>query len=270
VFIIENSGNRGFSAAVNQALGKIPATYSVLLNTDTVLQKDAIYTMFLFLEEHKDAGIAGAQLQREDGRRQNSYDNFPTLLTELFNKSVLRLLFPQKYPSKKREMQKPVEVESVIGACLMIRNAAISQVGRLDESFFFFLEETDWCYRMKKAGWKIYHLPDARVIHLGGQSKKKAPWQSQIEYCRSLYIYFKKHSSSVSYISFRILYFIKIILNLTMNLIGNILVFFQNQRLRYRLLIYFRLFLWHILLCPDWMGLKSLKNSKTRKNSLDT
>ena len=85
-----------------------------------------------------------------------------------------------------------MEVESVIGACMMIRNEAIKNVGKLDEDYFFFLEETDWCYRMQKAGWKVYHVPEARIIHLGGQSKKMAPWQSQIEYCRSLYIFFKK------------------------------------------------------------------------------
>lgn len=260
VVIIENQENRGFAAAVNQALEGCSADYSVLLNTDTILQKDAIHIMYSFLEQHKDAGIAGAQLQKPDGTRQHSYDNYPALATELFNKSLMQRLFPGKYPSKKQAALQPTEVESVIGACLMIRNEAIKQVGKLDEDYFFFLEETDWCYRMWKAGWKVYHIPSAEVIHLGGQSKKKAPWQSQVEYCRSLYIFFRKNRSSVSYCIFRILYVVKIILNLAVNLIGNLCVLFQNRKLRYRMLIYSRLFWWHLLLCPAWIGLKPVKN----------
>src|SRR3972149_2610154 len=259
VLITENPENRGFAAAVNQALDEDIAKYSVLLNTDTILQKDAIRILYSFLEQHKDVGIAGAQLQKPDGTRQHSYDNYPTLATELFNKSLLRWFSPSKYPSKKREIIHPVKVESVIGACLMIRNDAIKQVGKLDEDYFFFIEETDWCYRMQKAGWKVYHVPDAKVIHLGGESKRRAPWQSQIEYCRSLYIFFEKNKSTPSYITFRTFYLGKIILNLIANGIGNLFVLFQNHKMRYRLMIYSRLFWWHLLLCPDWMGLKPAK-----------
>ncbi len=259
VIVIENQENRGFAAAVNQALEWSGADYSVLLNTDTILHKDAIHILYSFLEQHKDVGIAGAQLQKPDGTRQHSYDNYPTLATELFNKSLLQWLFPGKYPSKKQKILQPIEVESVIGACLMIRNEAIKYVGKLDEDYFFFLEETDWCYRMQKAGWKVYHIPNAEVIHLGGQSKKRAPWQSQVEYCRSLYVFFRKNRSIVSYITFRILYLIKIILNLAINLIGNLCVLFQSKKMRYRMLIYWRLFWWHLLLCPKWMGLKPVK-----------
>ncbi len=259
VLVIENSENRGFAAAVNQAINEDTAKYSVLLNTDTILQKNAIHILHSFLEQHKDIGLAGAQLQKPDGTPQHSFDNYPTLATELLNKSLLRFLFPSKYPSKKQIITRPLEVESVIGACLIIRNDAIKQVGKLDEDYFFFVEETDWCYRMQKAGWKIYHVPDARVIHLGGESKKLAPWQSQVEYCRSLYIFFRKNKSILLYITFRTLYLVKIILNLGANGVGNLLVLFQNQKLRYRLMIYSKLLYWHILLCPDWMGLKPAK-----------
>lgn len=264
VIVIENPENRGFAAAVNQALKNNIAkyAYSVLLNTDTLLQKGAIQAMYSFMEQHKDAGITGAQLQKPDGTRQHSYDNYPTLATELLNKSLLRWFFPEKYPSKKTQATQPVEVESVIGACMMIRNRAIEDVGKLDEDYFFFLEETDWCYRMQKAGWKVYHIPDARVIHLGGQSKKRAPWQSQVEYCRSLYTFFRKNRSAFSYIMLRTFYLAKITLNFTANIAGNIFVFFQNEKLRYRLLIYYKLFLWHLLLCPDRMGLKPVKNTR--------
>ncbi|HHT9116678.1 MAG: glycosyltransferase [Planctomycetes bacterium] len=256
VIVIENQENKGFAAAVNQALGKNAATYSVLINTDTLLHKNAIHVMYSFMEQHKDVGIVGAQLEKPDGTRQHSYDNYPTLATELLNKSLLQWFFPYKYPSKKHPIEQPTEVESVIGACMMIRNEAIKNVGKLDEDYFFFLEETDWCYRMQKAGWKVFHLPEARVIHLGGQSKKMAPWQSQIEYCRSLYIFFKKNRTIVSYRVFRTFYLVKILINLIANFISNVFVLFQNRDLRYRLSLYAMLLGWHLLLCPDWMGLK--------------
>src|SRR3990170_6021491 len=258
VVVIENVENRGFAAAVNQALEENLAGYTVLLNTDSVLQKGAIHTLYTFMEQHGDSGMVGAQLIKPNGTRQHSYDNYPTLATELFNKSLLRVFFPRKYPSKKQVLNQPVEVESVIGACLMVRNETVKQVGRLDENYFFFLEETDWCYRIRKAGWKIYHVPDAKVIHIGGESKKMAPWQSQVEYCRSLYIFFKKNRSGLSYIVLRILYVMKIVLNLIANIIGNMFVLFQSRKQRYRLMIYFKLFWWHLLLCPDWMGLKPI------------
>ncbi|MBI2470297.1 MAG: glycosyltransferase family 2 protein [Planctomycetes bacterium] len=262
VIVLENLENRGFAAAVNQALGRDAVRYSTLINTDTLLHKDAIRVMYSFMEQHKEVGIAGAQLEKPDGTRQHSYDNYPTLATELLNKSLLKWIFPQKYPSKKQQIVQPTEVESVIGACVMIRNEAIRNVGKLDEDYFFFLEETDWCYRMHKAGWKVFHLPEARIIHLGGQSKKLAPWQSQIEYCRSLYIFFKKNRSAASYLLLRIFYPVKILLNFIANLTGNVLVFFLNRKLRYRLSTYAMLLWWHVLLCPDWLGLKPAKNKE--------
>ena len=86
VIVIENQENKGFAAAVNQALGKNAATYSVLINTDTLLHKNAIRAMHSFMEQHKDVGIVGSQLEKPDGTRQHSYDNYPTLATELLTK----------------------------------------------------------------------------------------------------------------------------------------------------------------------------------------
>ena len=111
------------------------------------------------MDSHPETGVAGAQLLNSDGSKQNSIANFPSLATELLNKSLLRWLFPERFPGKERDYSEPIEVDSVIGACMMVRREALDQVGLLDEDYFLFLEETDWCYRMKRAGWKIYHVP---------------------------------------------------------------------------------------------------------------
>ncbi len=256
VKLIENETNTGFAHANNQALSIMRGKFAVLLNSDAVLKENAIKKLLAFMAGTPSAGIAGVQLLNEDGSRQNSIDNFPSTETEIFNKSILRLFFPNKYPSKNSVYEKPIEVDSVIGACMIVRKEAMDEVGVFDEDYFIFLEETDWCFRMYKKGWKVYHVPDAEVFHLSGHSKKRAPWRSQIEYYKSLYKFFKKNSTPASYIALRILKPCKIFINLMLNILGNLLTLFQNEGLRNRLLKYYKLFVWHLLMCPDSMGIQ--------------
>ncbi len=255
VKLIENSTNTGFAHANNQALSVMQGRFAVLLNSDAVLQEGAIKSLLNFMNNTPNAGIAGVQLINEDGSRQNSIDNFPSLETEIFNKSILRLIFPNKYPGKGRIYHNPIEVDSVIGACMMVRKEAMDEVGSLDEDYFIFLEETDWCFRMHKKGWKVYHVPDTRVFHLSGHSKRKAPGESQIEYYKSLYKFFRKNKDHVSYLTLRILKPCKIFINLVLNILGNMITLFQNEKRRNRLLKYYKLLIWHLLLCPDDMGI---------------
>ena len=256
VNLIENKTNTGFAHANNQALNVMQGRFAVLLNTDTILQEDAVKDLLTFMNNSPEVGIAGAQLLNEDGSRQNSIDNFPSLETEIFNKSLLRLLFPNKYTGKSRSFDVPVGVDSVIGACMMVRKEAMYGVGLLDEDYFIFLEETDWCFRMREKGWGVYHVPNAGVFHISGHSKKKAPWEAQIEYYRSLYTFFKKNRNIGSYLTLRLLKPLKIFINLLLNLIGNLVTLFRIERLRNRLTKYHKLLIWHILLCPDNMGIR--------------
>ncbi len=254
--LIENKTNTGFAHANNQAFSIMNGRFAVLLNSDAVLKENAIKTLLAFMNNTPGAGMAGVQLLNRDGSRQNSIDNFPSPETAIFNKSILRFFFPDKYPSKNRSHHNPIEVDSVIGACVMVRREAMEEVGTFDEDYFFFLEETDWCYRMHKKGWKIFHVPDATVFHLSGHSKKKVPWESQIEYYRSLYKYFKKNRSAASYLIIRILKPCKVLINFVLNLLANLITLFQKESSRMRLLKYYKLLIWHLLLCPDNMGIQ--------------
>jgi len=256
VKLIENETNTGFAHANNQALSIMNGEFAVLLNSDAVLKENAIRKLLTFMTSNPCAGIAGVQLINEDGSRQNSIDNFPSMETEIFNKSILRLFFPGKYPGKNRSYENPVEVDSVIGACMIVRKEAMEEVGFFDEDYFFFMEETDWCFRMYKKNWKVYHVPDAEVFHLSGHSKKKAPWKSQIEYYKSLYKYFRKNRTPASYLTLRVLKPCKIFINLILNILGNLITLFQKERLRNRLLKYYKLSVWHLLMCPDSMGIQ--------------
>ena len=256
VKLIENETNTGFGYANNQALRIMQGRFAVLLNSDAVLKENSVKRLLAFMTTTPSAGIAGVQLLNDDGSRQNSIDNFPSTETEIFNKSILRLFFPGKYPSKNMSYKDPIEVDSVIGACMMVRKEAIGDVGVFDEDYFIFLEETDWCFRMNKKGWKVYHVPDAEVFHLSGHSKKRTPWRSQIEYYISLYKFFKKNRTQASYLTLRVLKPCKIFINLILNILGNLITLFQKEGLRNRLSKYYKLSVWHLLMCPDSMGIQ--------------
>jgi len=256
VKLIENETNTGFGYANNQALRIMQGRFAVLLNSDAVLKENSVKRLLAFMTTTPRAGIAGVQLLNDDGSKQNSIDNFPSTETEIFNKSILRLFFPGKYPSKNMSYKDPIEVDSVIGACMMVRKEAIGDVGVFDEDYFIFLEETDWCFRMNKKGWKVYHVPDAEVFHLSGHSKKRTPWRSQIEYYISLYKFFKKNRTQASYLTLRVLKPCKIFINLILNILGNLITLFQKEGLRNRLLKYYKLSVWHLLMCPDSMGIQ--------------
>jgi len=191
VNLIENDSNLGFAAANNRAFGEIKGRYALLLNSDAVLTEGAVDELYGFMETNTGAGMACGQLLNPDGSLQNSFAPFPCLSTVLLNESLLRLLFPRRFPSKTARLQHPVRVDSCIGACMIVRKAAMDDVGFFDENFFFFFEETDWAYRMNNSGWGIYFVPSARVFHHQGASVGINAGGRMMFY-RSRYLYLRK------------------------------------------------------------------------------
>jgi GT2 family glycosyltransferase len=255
VFLIENRRNLGFAKANNEALRKAKGAYCLLLNSDTVVTSGAIPCVLRYLEENRDVGIAGLQLLNADGSRQNSIANFPTLLTELTSKSLLRRFFPSRYPGKERPFQGPADVESVIGACLFVRRAAMEQVGYLDEEYFFFLEETDWCFRMRKAGWRVVHFPGASIFHVQGGSVRNVNIPARIEYFRSRYAYFRKHHSRAAAVALHAGLFVRTAANLLIHLMVCAATLFLYPQGRNRAGVYWAILLWHLRGCPPSGGL---------------
>jgi len=257
VQVIENDKNLGFSKAMNQGLQKASGRYALLLNPDTRVKNGAIEQLVSFMDGCPNAGAAGMQLLNSDGSKQNSIANFPSLATELLNKRLLRWLFPKKFLGKERNYSKPVEVDSVIGACMMVRRVALEQVGLLDEDYFLFLEETDWCYRMKRAGWKIYHVPQAEVYHLQGKSAETQKKKAKVEYYRSRYHFFKKNRGPLQHFLLVGGLTIRLIFELLMITVASVITFFVVKGCRRKLSLYSYLFWWHLRLCPEGMGLKN-------------
>jgi len=253
---IENQINLGFAKANNQALSLSKGKYFLLLNPDTQVKEGAVEKLFSFMEGHAEAGMVGAQLLNSDGSKQNSVANFPSLATELLNKSLLRWLFQKKFPGKERNYSEPVKVDSVIGACMMVRATAVKEVGLLDEDYFLFLEETDWDYRMKRAGWEIYHLPRAEIYHFQGKSAEKDKRRAKLEYYRSRYRFFKKNRGSLQWFILHIGLVTRLWMGLIFRGIFCFFTLFTIEKWRKKLSIYIYLLIWHLRFCPEGMGLK--------------
>src|SRR4030042_1073422 len=130
VKVIENAENRGFGAANNQDLKGMAGPYARLLNSDSRLMENAVQELFSFLESRPDAAMACGQLLNADGSRHNSIAAFPSLLTLLTHTPLLQIPFPRRFPSKRRDSPGPIEVDSAIGACMMVRQRAIEGGGR--------------------------------------------------------------------------------------------------------------------------------------------
>ncbi|MDI6616054.1 MAG: glycosyltransferase family 2 protein [Syntrophaceae bacterium] len=249
VRIIENTQNRGFSAANNQAFAVMRGRYALLLNSDTVLTEGAVHELFSFMEGNAKAAMAGGQLLNRDGSRQNSIANYPTLLSLFMNLPLLEVLFPGRYPSKRYEHKEPLAVESVIGACMLVRREAMDEVGILDEGYFFFFEETDWAYRMRSAGWKIFHVPSARIYHLQGMSIGRDV-RSRILFYRSRYRFFGKWKGSTYNTAVRGVIVTRLIVNWLLTAVGTILTVGLHGKLRDKWIVYTRLIGWHLKGCP--------------------
>ena len=247
--VIENDQNRGFGAANNQAMRIMAGRYALLLNSDTVLTEHAVEKLFAFMESRPDAAMACGQLLNADGSKQNSIASFPGLLTLLTNTSLLEYLSPRRYPSKRYPHREPLEVDSGIGACLMVRKEAIDKVGMFDERYFFFFEETDWALQMRQAGWKSYHVPDAFIYHLQGRSIGRDA-RSRIAFYRSRYQFFKKWKGRLYYLAVRVVIPLRLFLDWLLTGLANLLTLGLNRELRAKWAVYGKLLLWHLRGCP--------------------
>ena len=244
VTLIKNSRNLGFGAANNQGLQIMRGRYALLLNSDTVLTIHAVEELFTFMETHPEAAMACGQLLNAAGSKQNSMASFPSLLTLMTNMPLLEYLFPKRYPSKRYNYEKPIEVDSGIGACLLVRKKAIDEVGMFDERYFFFFEETDWAYQMKKAGWKIFHIPTAFIYHFQGQSIGRNV-RSRIEFYRSRYLFFRKWHRHAYYLLISSVIFSRLLVNWLLTSAGNLLTLGFHRGIRAKWIVYSRLIFWH-------------------------
>jgi GT2 family glycosyltransferase len=201
VLLSKSSYNMGFAKAINNALGKGTGPYVVLLNPDTYLSNNFFESLLSYMETNPDLGVIGPKIIDSDGSTQGSARSFPTPLTALFGRtSLLSRLFPgnrltgTNILTTQCDGTNPMEVDWVSGASMVVRRKAIADVGLLDERFFLFWEDADWCKRMWEAGWKVVYYPQATVKHFVGGSSERSRFRSTVEFHKSAYRLFAKHA----------------------------------------------------------------------------
>jgi len=204
VTLIENSENKGFAAANNQGIRIAQGRYILLLNSDTLILDNAIFKTVAFADTHPEAAVVGCKVLNPDRTLQRTCFMFPSLLNMVLSSTYLYKLFPRSKFFGREQMtwwdrNDIREVDVVTGCFMLVRREAVEQIGLLDERFFMYGEETDWCYRFKQGGWKILFTPSAEIIHLGGASTKQAGSKMALEYVASMLRFFKKHKIWLSY-----------------------------------------------------------------------
>lgn len=195
IHLIANRENVGFARANNQAMRVSKGRYALLLNSDALLLANAVQVVISLAEANPQAGIIGAQLLNPDGSFQASHTPFPNLWQEfLILSDAGRMLYGHWYPSRGPQEDKgPQMVDYVEGACMLVRREAFEDVGGLDEGYFMYAEEVDWCYAMREKGWQVWYQPAAQVIHLGGGSSQSRRTQREADLYRSRVRFFRKH-----------------------------------------------------------------------------
>lgn len=251
VHLVENAQNFGFARACNQGLRRARGRFIVLLNPDTQLLGNALSDMVIYLDEHPDIGALGPRIVNANGVVDpRCARHLPTLATELFEKTRLDRRFPHNrifghYLMTYWDHNDSRDVEALSGACLMVRREVVAQVGMLDESFFMYGEDIDWCYRIRKAGWRVHYYNDAQVIHIAGQSTNLVYEEMGIEALRSLNYFFHKHHGFGYAIAHR---FLIGSLSLVKELLFAVGLLFTDNRAFYRtkLRIHWRVIKWSL------------------------
>lgn len=199
VRLVAQGRNLGFAAAVNRGLAASCGRYVLWLNPDAVLLDEGIKTLVAYLDEHPTVGIVGPQLVDPDGRIQQSARAFPSYLWPVAHRRSIWTRFLPRNPYSRRYLRSDAdptrvqEVDWVSGACLLHRRRVADAIGGLDERFFMYCEDVDFCLRARQHGWVVHYHPGARVLHRIGGSTETAERAMLVERHRSLWRYYLKH-----------------------------------------------------------------------------
>ena len=211
--IIQNKKNEGYTKAINKGLVQAKGDYLVVLNPDTILQKESIAKLVNALKNNKNIGIIGPKVINEDGTFQKSCRRGlakpQAVLSYFFG---LSKLFPDNkiftgYQLNHLDENKENEVYGVSGSCMVIKKIVINDIGYFDERYFAYQEDSDYCLRAINKGWKVLYFPSVQIIHKGGVGgSNSVPMKAIFEWHKSYYLYYKKHFQRNYSIFFNIFY----------------------------------------------------------------
>jgi GT2 family glycosyltransferase len=199
VRVIANSGNAGFSRANNQAYEVSRGRRFMLLNPDTVCREDALAGLVRFLDQNPTVGAAGPLVLNANGTLQPSWARFPTLANEALGRLDRRIAGSEGCPETADETRSlgPFRVDWIGGCAMMVRRGCVQAIGPMDESLFMYCEETDWCLRLHKAGWEVWVVPSAEIMHIGGQSSMQVGDGASAQLRKSKVAFMRKHNGQL-------------------------------------------------------------------------
>ncbi len=247
VLVIANGCNNGFARACNQGLAKAGGEFVLFLNNDAFLPPGALEQFAEDFAAHPKAALIGGQLVGEDGSLQRSAGVAPGFLSEMG-------LVRRRHPDVSSAAE-AVEVETLVGACMAFRRMVADTAGRLDEDFFFYFEETEWCVRLRRLGWKVMLDPRIRITHLKGASTRAVRRDAQIEIFRSRLLYYRKTMPFLLALPLSLWRVLRLIINAVTHFALVILTLGRAQALRNKLIIYSTQLAWLASGCPDSWGL---------------
>lgn len=205
VQLIANSENRGFAAANNQGMAVAMGRYVLLLNSDTLVLDGAIAKTVAFADAHPEAAVLGCRVLNRDRSVQPTCFLYPSLLNLLLDVTGLSKMAPHSRFFGRARMtwwtrDDVREVEVVTGCFMLVRREAIDRVGVMDDGFFMYGEETDWCYRFRQAGWKVLFAPCGQIIHLGGASSRRVAGEMNLQLKAGVLQFMHKHATRGRYV----------------------------------------------------------------------
>lgn len=223
---IANKENKGFAHANNLVMGQISSKYVLLLNSDTIIIDDCLERCITYMETDDTIGALGCKVVLPNGTLDKACRrSFPDPTVSFYRMTGLSHVFPKskrfgRYNLTYLDENETYEVDCLVGAFMLIRSAVIDEVGLLDESFFMYGEDIDWCYRIKDAGWKIVYYSDAKIVHYKGASSKQKK-ELIYEFYRAMYLFYNKHYkdeypwivTAITYIGIWGMYGLKLSLN---------------------------------------------------------
>jgi N-acetylglucosaminyl-diphospho-decaprenol L-rhamnosyltransferase len=188
VRLVESRSNLGFARANNRLMEMTDPNYYLLLNPDTIPRPGSISELKRFLDSHSDAGACGPMLLHPDGSLQTNGGDFPAIRDDYYSLFAGRTARMRR---KRDDYNTICEVDQVSGACLMVKNEVVRNVGGMNEIFFLFSEEVEWCHRIKKAGYKVFYVPEAKVVHHWMGSVRKDSRRMARQYLKSRFLYYR-------------------------------------------------------------------------------
>lgn len=209
VHLIESTHNGGFSYANNLAIRSLmqradAPEYVMILNPDTVVEVGAFDTLVAYLQAHPEVGAVGPRLVLPDGSLDLACRrSFPTPEVSLWRMTGLSRLFPKsrrfgRYNMTYIDPSETIEVDALVGACMLMPTAVVREVGLLDETYFMYGEDLDWCYRFKLYGWRIVYVADAVVHHIKRASSRQRPAQSIKNFYDAMRIFFRRYYAATT------------------------------------------------------------------------